>query len=240
MLQQTQAPRVVSYFRRFLASYPSPEVLAAAAPADVLAAWLGLGYNRRAVRLRETARHIAEHGWPSDPVELQHLPGIGPYTAAAVACFAFGAQLPTVDTNLRRVLNRWHGRALTGADLAETAKREIPSGRAADWNQAVMDLGATLCRPRDPDCSNCPVADWCAGPGTYVAPPPQRRFRGSSREARGAIIRTLVEQGAATVRQVSLDNDLDPAVLQEALEGLLAEGMVEPVGPGAFRLPGRS
>ena len=238
MLQQTQAPRVVPFFEDFLARYPSPAALAIAPPAEVLAAWSGLGYNRRAIRLQEAARHIAAEGWPSDPNELENLPGIGRYTAAAVACFAFGAQLPTVETNLRRVLNRWYGRALTGDDLTKAARRELPPERAADWNQAVMDLGATLCKPREPRCSHCPVVEWCAGPETYVSPPAQPRFGGSSREARGAVIRTLVKQGPATVRQLSTETDLDPSRLQKALEALVAEGMVEPADSGAYRLPG--
>ena len=238
MLQQTQAPRVVPYFKRFLTRYPSPEMLAAAPPADVLAAWSGLGYNRRAMRLQETARHIVADGWPTDPNGLQNLPGIGRYTAAAVACFAFGAQLPTIETNLRRVLNRWYGRVLTGEELAEASRRELPPDRAADWNQAVMDLGATLCLPREPHCSDCPVVEWCTGPDTYVSPPAQPNFRGSNREARGAIIRTLVEQGPSTVSRLSTETDLDPPRLLKALEALIAEGMVQPADSGAYRLPG--
>lgn len=238
MLQQTQAVRVVPFFEDFLARYPSPETLAAAPLAEVLAAWSGLGYNRRAIRLREAARSIAADGWPCDPTDLQNLPGVGRYTAAAVACFAFGAQLPTVETNVRRVVNRWHGRVLPERDLAEAARRELPPGRAADWNQAAMDLGATICRPRDPRCSDCPVVEWCAGPETYVAPPAQRRFRGSSRQARGAIVRTLVNQGPATVSLLSTKTDLDPTLLGRALEALVAEGIIEPTEAGTYRLPG--
>lgn len=238
MLQQTQALRVIPFFEDFLARYPSPEALAGAPPAEVLAAWSGLGYNRRAIRLREAARIIAADGWPSDPNELQNLPGIGRYTAAAVACFAFGAQLPTVETNVRRVVNRWYGRVLTGGDLTDAARREVPPGRAADWNQAVMDLGATICQPREPRCSDCPVDEWCVGPETYVAPPAQHRFRGSSRQARGAIVRTLVNQGPVTVSRLSTETDLDPSRLQEALDALVAEGMIEAAPAGTYRLPG--
>ena len=238
MLQQTQAHRVVPFFEDFLARYPSPETLAAAPSAEVLAAWSGLGYNRRAIRLRDAARRIAADGWPSDPNELQNLPGIGRYTAAAVACFAFGAQVPTVETNVRRVVNRWYGRVLTGGDLSDAARRELPPARAADWNQAVMDLGATICRPREPRCSDCPVVEWCAGPETYVAPPTQRRFQGSSRQARGAIVRTLINQGSATVNRLSTETDLDPSLLQRALDALVVEEMIEPTEAGTYRLHG--
>ena len=237
MLQQTQASRVVPYFERFMARFPSPRALAEASTAAVLAEWSGLGYNRRAVRLREAARRIAAEGWPTDAVGLQTLPGIGPYTASAVACFAFGEQLPTADTNVRRVVSRWHGHSLSGRSLTEVAQREIPQGRAADWNQAVMDLGAGLCRPVEALCGDCPVVRWCAGPGTYVAPPPQGRFQGSSRETRGAIIRHLVQHGVATLNRLSTQTGLDRQRLSTALETLRAEGMIEQTGSGAYRLP---
>ncbi|NOY56765.1 MAG: A/G-specific adenine glycosylase, partial [Actinobacteria bacterium] len=170
MLQQTQASRVTGAYVRFLDRFPDPASAARADAAEILAIWSGLGYNTRALRLREAARSIVAHGWPTTAETLRSLPGVGPYTAAAVACFAFGEQVPAVDTNLRRVLSRWFGRPLDGAELADAADTQLADGSAADWNQAVMDLGATLCRPRRPVCASCPVASWCVGPDVYTAP----------------------------------------------------------------------
>jgi A/G-specific adenine glycosylase len=238
MLQQTQVARVVPFYERFVARYPAPAVLAEAPAAEALAMWSGLGYNRRAVRLQEAARRITADGWPPDAAGLQTLPGIGPYTAAAVACFAYGDQIPTTDTNLRRVLSRWYGRSLVGRELTEAARAELPLDRAADWNQAVMDLGAGFCRPVGPSCSECPVAIWCAGPETYVPPPAQGRFRGSRREARGAVIRSLVLSGPATLAELHIATDLDKRQVAHAVGTLADEGMVEEFPNGVFRLPG--
>lgn len=234
MLQQTGAKRVVGYYRRFLDRFPDPFELATAAPGEVLALWSGLGYNIRALRLREAAIVIASSGWPPTEEKLRALPGVGLYTAAAVACFAFGEQIPTPDTNMRRVLSRWHGEPLAGKALTEAAGAEIPTGRASEWNQAVMDIGATLCKPLTPACERCPVEPWCAGPSTYVPPPSQPPFAGSARQARGAIIRHLVESGPLSIEELSSRIGADR--LLPAVERLTEEGLVELAGP-VVKLP---
>ncbi|MCB2223724.1 MAG: A/G-specific adenine glycosylase [Actinobacteria bacterium] len=234
MLQQTQAPRVVEPYRRFLDRYPTAADLAAAPAADVLAAWQGLGYNRRALRLREAARRIEAGGWPA-PGDLASLPGVGPYTAAAVACFAFGRQVAAPDTNARRVLSRWLGRPLDGAALRDAAAGEL-AGDAADWNQAVMDLGALVCRPRDPSCGRCPVAAWCADPSVYEPPRPQGHFEGSTREARGAVVRHLAGHGPATAEEIARASGLPVERAAAAATALAAEGMIDADG-GLLRLP---
>jgi len=165
MLQQTQAARVVPYYEAFLARFPDPEALAQAAPREVLAAWSGLGYNRRALALQAAARHVATHGWPED---LTQLPGVGPYTAAAVASFAWDRQEVAVDTNVRRVLERFDGVQRRAARLAARAHELVPPGRAAAFNQAMMELGATICTPATPVCDACPVQAWCKLPGHDV------------------------------------------------------------------------
>lgn len=236
MLQQTQAVRVVPFFERFMEGYPEPAALAQAPLSEVLAMWSGLGYNRRALRLREAARQINDHGWPSDARRLEGLPGIGSYTAAAIACFAFGEQLPTVETNLRRVLSRWYGKPLAGRDLTEAAQEELPCGRAVDWNQAMMDLGAVLCKPREPRCGVCPVVDWCAGKDTYVAPRPQGGFSGSSREARGAVLRALVGRGRSTAMEIGNEAGIAESRVLRSLAALVSEGLVAKVG-AEFHLP---
>src|SRR3954462_4139737 len=143
MLQQTQALRVVPYYERWLARFPDPGSLAAAPTRDVLAHWSGLGYNRRALALQKAAFYVSHNGWPSD---LTHLPGVGPYTAAAVSSFAFDHDIAAVDTNVRRVLTRRDGVVRTPGQFAARAAEILPRGRAALFNQAMMELGATVCR----------------------------------------------------------------------------------------------
>jgi len=223
MLQQTQTSRVIPKFELFIALWPSVESLAVADTGELLKAWSGLGYNTRAVRLREAARVITAHGWPDTVSELQSLPGVGPYTAAAVGSIACGLDGPALDTNLRRVLSRWAGEPLSGSDL-ETFAMEVVGSPAGDWNQALMDLGATACRPREPVCGSCPVSAWCADPSVYEAPSRQSTFEGSHRQLRGALLRAHVD-----------GDDLHEAVkhlchtaaeIEKALCALHSEGLV--------------
>ncbi len=225
MAQQTQVTRVIPKWRSFMTRFPTPADCAAAPRAAVVAMWSGLGYNTRAVRLHAAASRVTADGWPTTTEGLAALPGVGPYTAAAVACFAFGEQVPTVDTNFRRVLSRWAGRALDGAALWERARDELPDGAAVDWNQAVMDLGASLCTPRDPSCDTCPVASWCADPTIYQPPRPQGRFEGSRREARGAVIRVL-STGPASAADISATESIADGRIRQALAHLQDEGLI--------------
>jgi A/G-specific adenine glycosylase len=133
MLQQTQAARVVPYYERFLARYPAPEALAAAPAAEAIAAWSGLGYNRRVLALRAAARVVADAGWPA-PEALETLPGVGPYTAAALGSFGWDAPMAAVDTNVRRVIERRDGVRRGPKALARRAAELLPEGRAAAWN----------------------------------------------------------------------------------------------------------
>src|SRR4051794_24509539 len=164
MLQQTQVVRVVPRYLSWLERWPTAQALAAAPVADVLAAWVGLGYNRRALRLREACVVVARDGWPDD---LRALPGIGPYTAAAVGAFAFGRDELPVDTNVRRVLER------TGWTPARTPPA---------LGQAVMELGAMVCRAREAACGACPVSDLCPSAGTVQPAPRGRAGDGVRRE----------------------------------------------------------
>jgi len=230
MLQQTQAARVVPYYERFLARFPDPEALAAAPAGDVLAAWSGLGYNRRALALQRAAAEIARNGWPAD---LTELPGVGAYTAAAVASFAWDRQAAAVDTNVRRVISRHDGAEHAPRELARRAAELMPAGRAAPFNQAMMELGATICRPRRPVCEGCPVRTGCASAGRPPAatPSPRRgeRFEDSDRWARGRIVAALVAGGPPP--------ELDPARRARAEAGLLRDGLAVRGADGALRLP---
>jgi A/G-specific adenine glycosylase len=151
MLQQTQVDRVIPKYQEFLARFPTIESLAGSSTADVLRAWQGLGYNRRALHLKRTAdAAVLQHGGklPSTVQELEQLPGIGRYTSRAVACFAFGLQVPVVDTNVRRVLSSFAGRELSERETWQLAEQLLPEGRAVDWNQALMDYGALVERAK--------------------------------------------------------------------------------------------
>lgn len=222
MLQQTGVARVSPTYETFLERFPTVQALADASAGNVIRAWSGLGYNRRAINLQRAARAIVDdHGGsvPSDPTTLQTLPGIGPYTAAAIACFAFQRPVAVMDTNIRRVLGRLilghHDiDAATGWRLAEAIVPE--SGvEASSWHQALMDLGATVCLARRPACDECPVKDLCAGrplfsgedsptiaypelsdamPQLRVAErarPTQQGWIGTTRYYRGRIVETL-------------------------------------------------
>jgi A/G-specific adenine glycosylase len=171
MLQQTQVSRVEPYYRRFLESYPSIEVLAGATGTMVRESWAGLGYYRRAENLHQLARRVMEeHGGaiPSDPEDLRKLPGVGRYTAGAVASFAFERSAPAVDTNVARVIRRaFHPRCSTkalGSRIWQTAKLIVPKHGKRAWafNQGIMELGALICTARVAKCGECPVRSACA------------------------------------------------------------------------------
>ncbi len=231
MSQQTQIDRVASRYEDFLTRFPNPQAMADASTADVLTAWSGLGYNRRALNLQATAREVARSGWPTSAANLAELPGIGPYTAAAVACFAFEEQVPAVDTNLKRVLSRWVGRPLAGRELATTASEMLPAGQAGRWNSALMDLGAQLCRPT-PNCDDCPVVESCIDPSVYVPPPRQARFDGSVRQTRGAIVRVMLDGQQRTAQVVAAAVGHDEERVTAALEALIREGVIVSSGEG--------
>ncbi|HVX16831.1 MAG TPA: A/G-specific adenine glycosylase [Acidimicrobiales bacterium] len=205
MLQQTQVVRVIPKYHAFLARFPTVGSCAAAAAGDVVQLWAGLGYNRRALNLHRCAGVVvAEHGGalPRSIGELMALPGIGPYTARAVAAFAFAADVGVVDTNAARVLARWAGRPLRKAEAQAQADQAVPPGQGWAWNQAVLDLGATVCTIRSPSCGECPVASTCAwavagrpdpdpAVGTAGSSRPQSRFDGSDRQGRGRLVDAL-------------------------------------------------
>jgi A/G-specific adenine glycosylase len=204
MLQQTQVSRVLPRYLEWLVRWPTVESLAAASPADVIRAWQGLGYNRRALNLHRAARVVAERGWPDN---LTELPGVGPYTAAAIGNFAFGRPVLPVDVNVRRVLERT--RAGFGADAA----------------QALFDLGATVCLARVPRCGVCPLAADCPSRGlTYKPARKQGPFEGSFRQRRARLLRLVADSPQPA--------DLDP----EAVAALHSDGLVH-VDLGLVSLP---
>ena len=205
MLQQTQVERVIPRYLAWLERWPTVEALAAATPGDVIREWQGLGYNRRAVNLHRAARQIAEAGWPAD---LTELPGVGRYTADAVAAFALGEPVVPEDTNVRRVQER-------------TGHRFGPA-----CGQALMDLGATVCLARIPRCGVCPLAEGCPSRGRRYEPlRKQGRFEGSFRQRRARVLRAVA---AAPHAAEELDAD--------AVRSLERDGLVAVVD-GSVRLP---
>ncbi len=175
MLQQTRVVAVIEYYRQFLARFPDVHSLAKANEADVLAAWSGLGYYRRARSMHAAAQKIVrdlDGEFPASAAGLSELPGIGRYTAAAIASIAFGEPVAVVDGNVERVLSRFLDRDLRDRkETWELAENLLLRGQSGNWNQAMMELGATICLPTDPKCLICPVRKWCADPGRETRKP---------------------------------------------------------------------
>ena len=269
ILQQTQASRGEPAWRAFMARFPTVQALADATPAAVLRQWSGLGYNRRARNLQRAAQLIVErHGGrvPDDLAALEALPGIGPYTARAVSAIAFGRPVGPVDTNVRRVLGRvvaGHGDArdpgpaMPSRELQALADAIVPPTRSADWTAALMDIGATVCRPRRPDCGACPIPGSCRyaatrsdaiDPRSPVASSRVRRvaeaalpYGSSTRWLRGRIMARL--SASPDEAWLAFDAPIGshgPAAVAAALETLRWEGLAETDGRGGWRLPSAS
>jgi A/G-specific adenine glycosylase len=252
MLQQTQVVRVVPRYEAFLEQFPTPAACAAAPVAEVLRAWEGLGYNRRALNLHRAAVQITEeHGGrlPDALAALLALPGIGPYTARAVLTFAFERHHGVLDTNAARFLSRAvAGRRLAPREAQDLADELVPLGRGWEWNQAVLDLGATVCTKRSPSCGACPLATSCAwATAGWHEPDPadgsagtsarQSRFAGSDRQGRGRLVQALRTGPIEVVRLADAAGwPEDPDRAQRVAEGLVSEGLAEIVD-GQLALP---
>lgn len=232
MLQQTQAGRVKGRYEAFVERFPTAATLADADPDEVLRAWGDLGYPRRALYLWRAAA-IVRDGFPSTPEALEALPGVGPYTARAVASFAFGADVGVVEANVRRILERLCGR-YRPPDVQDVADRLTPPGASARWNQALMDLGADVCRPRNPRCDVCPIRRWCAwAAGERRDVRPRRRpppFGGTMRYARGRVLRALREATPLTVGQLAHRTGLGKDRAEAAVQALVRDGLVSRSG----------
>jgi A/G-specific adenine glycosylase len=224
MLHQTQVPRVAAIYDDFLARFPTPDAMAAVRAGAVIEAWGRLGYPRRARRLWDAAVQIHEYGWPAD---LTDLPGVGRYTAAAVAAQTVDDDVPAIDVNIRRVVERVTGRRLSVSEAEASMIRVGRPLRGRDRLLALMDVGALLCRPRDPRCSECPLRRRCAtrGPLADETRARQAPFAGSFRQRRGTVMARLRDGPAPA-------GELDP----EALASLVGDGLAV-VSRGNARLP---
>lgn len=252
MLQQTQVARVETRYAEFLDRFPDPVTCADAAPAEVVRAWAGLGYNRRAINLHRAARVIVDQHdgrLPDDLDQLLALPGVGPYTARAVLAFAFERDHGVVDTNAARVIARAvTGHRLTAREVQEHADELVPLGRGWAWNQAILDLGATTCVKRSPRCEVCPIAKRCAwasaghpepdpAEGTAGTSGRQSRFDGSDRQGRGRLVRAL-STGPVSLERVAdaAGWPEDPDRARRVADGLVGDGLAEYVD-GQLALP---
>jgi len=253
LAQQTQLSRVVPAYHRFLAAFPTPAACADAPLGDVLRAWEGMGYNRRAKHLQATARAVvADHGGrvPDDLDALLALPGVGPYTARAVLAFAFDRDVGVIDTNAGRVIARSAaGRPVRPSEAQALVDAMVPTGHGWSFGQALLDLGATVCTSRAPACDACPLRRRCrwavaghpepdparGSAGVSVA---QARFAGSDRQGRGRLVSALrtgpVAPGAVAAAAGWPD---DPGRAARVADGLVVEGLAVRDGTGTLRLP---
>ena len=239
MLQQTQVDRVVPKYCAFVDRYPTPMACAAAPLGDLLTLWQGLGFPRRCRNLHAAAREIVERHDGVVPGELEALlalPGIGDYTARAVLAFADAMPIGVVDTNVARVFARQLNRPLAKREAQDLADAAVPSGHSWEWNQLIMDLGATVCTARAPRCDECPVSLQCAwhrvggedpAPRSFHTSKPQGRFDGSDRQARGRLLAAVVEQPidrAKAARCMGLSQDTTRA--EGLIDDLIREGLL--------------
>lgn len=257
MLQQTPVARVVTPWTQWVQRWPTPSSMATESAGEVVRAWGKLGYPRRALRLHACAMILAtQHDdlVPDDVEVLLSLPGIGDYTARAVACFAYGQAVPVVDTNVRRVIARAvHGREPGKPAKADLADAEALTPRSADgtagprapeFSAALMELGALVCTARNPQCGQCPLADVClwnrlGKPTTDTAPRRTQKYAGTDRQVRGKLLDVL-RGSSGPVERPALDIawTRDPAQRDRALDSLLTDGLVELTDDGRFALAG--
>ncbi|MBB5939431.1 A/G-specific adenine glycosylase [Streptomyces zagrosensis] len=252
MLQQTPVSRVLPVYEQWLARWPRPADLAADPPGEAVRAWGRLGYPRRALRLHAAASAIKERHCgdvPREHAQLLALPGVGEYTAAAVASFAYGQRHPVLDTNVRRVFARavsgkqYPPNATTAAER-KLARSLLPDDEAtaARWAAATMELGALVCTARGPECGRCPIATRCAwrlaGSPAHEGPPRRgQTYAGTDRQVRGKLLAVL-RDAVTPVPQTALDQVWhEPVQRARALDGLVADGLVEPLAGGVYRLP---
>jgi A/G-specific adenine glycosylase len=253
MLQQTPVARVMPVYDEWLKRWPTPGALASEPPGGAVRAWGRLGYPRRALNLHASSQAIVERHEglvPSDYDELRALPGVGAYTAAAVASFAYGQRHAVLDTNVRRVLARlvtgieYPPKAQTAAEvrLAESLLPLEPSV-AARWAVAVMELGALVCTARSPRCADCPVAAACtwrlSGKPAHDGPPRKgQTYAGTDRQCRGRLLAVL-RNSDDPVEKAALDDAWDNVPQRErALSTLIEDGLVDPLDDGRYALPG--
>lgn len=230
MLQQTQVDRVRTKYANFLKAFPDVASLANASIGDVLTVWSGLGYNRRALYLKKMSEEIqSTHAgkFPNDRASLLALPGIGMSTASALRSFAFGADDPMIDTNVRRILRRvfFPYKEMSDKNLYEFALHIIPAGKGREWNYAVMDIAALHCKASSHG-DECPIAHLHGNKIIKIYKKPQKTFVGSDRYYRGAILQILTKKGKATIPAVAATFDIETGKVRKIAQKMHYEGLV--------------
>ena len=249
MLQQTQASRVVEKYKTFLKRFPNPTTCANSTPGKVIELWSGLGYNRRAINLHRTAKTIAEKHKGTVPDELSlllDLPGIGDYTARAILAFSFEKDVAVVDVNVKRVLSRLEGRTLSMKEAQSIADQNLPTGEGWRWNQAMIEIGATICTARKTKCDKCPLKETCTWTKNQAATDPAisvkskklETFEGSDRQGRGKLINALRNEpimGKDVPQILGWPNDHKRC--KRVLEKLEKDGLIVIADSGKISLP---
>ena len=224
--QQTQLDRADKYFQKFIKEFPTPNDMAASTFKKVLEMWSGLGYNSRAKRMFESSKIIAEKSFDDLYPDFQQLPGVGPYTENAILSFAYNEKVITEDTNIKRIISRYFGTDNPKKYIENFSSLLLKNTNSRNLNQAFMDFGSSICKPRGPLCSDCPLEDACKKYFNYETRPIEK-FSGSNRELRGKLIKLLLKKGNLNVKTIQQELDIDQDRLNEILKKMQKDGLVK-------------
>ena len=224
--QQTQLDRADKYFKKFIKEFPTPNDMATTSFKKVLEMWSGLGYNSRAKRMFESSKIIAEKSFDDLYPDFQQLPGVGPYTENAILSFAYNEKVITEDTNVKRIISRYFGTNNPKKYIENFSSFLLKNTKSRNLNQAFMDFGSSICKPRNPLCSDCPLENTCEKYFNYETRPIEK-FSGSNRELRGNLIKLLLKKGNLKVKTIQQELDTDQDRLNEVLEKMQKDGLVK-------------
>ena len=224
--QQTQLNRADKYFNKFIKEFPTPNDMATTSFKKVLKMWSGLGYNSRAKRMYESSKIIAEKSFDDLYPDFQQLPGVGPYTENAILSFAYNEQVIAEDINVKRIISRYFGIENTKKYIDRFSSLLLMNTNSKNLNQAFMDFGSSICKPRSPLCSDCPLENTCEKYFNYETRPVEK-FSGSNRELRGNLVKLLLKKGNLKVKTIQQELDTDQDRLSEVLEKMQDEGLVK-------------
>ena len=224
--QQTQLDRADKYFQKFIKEFPTPNDMATSSFKKILEMWSGLGYNGRAKRMFESSKIIAEKSFDDLYPDFQQLPGVGPYTENAILSFAYNEKVITEDTNVKRIISRYFGTDNPKKYIDNFSSLLLQNTNSRNLNQAFMDFGSSICKPRGPLCSDCPLEDACKKYFNYETRPIEK-FSGSNRELRGKLIKLLLKKGNLNVKTIQQELDIDQDRLNEILKKMQKDGLVK-------------
>ena len=223
--QQTQLDRADKYFKRFINEFPTPNDMATTSFKKILEIWSGLGYNSRAKRMFDSSKIIAEKSFDGLYPNFQQLPGVGPYTENAILSFAYNEKVITQDVNVKRIISRYFGVDNPRKYIDAVSPLLLKNTNSRKLNQALMDFGSSICKPRSPLCLDCPLEDTCDKYFNFETKPSEK-FSGSNREIRGNLIKLLLKKGALKVKTIQQELDTDKDRLNEILEKMQKDGLV--------------